>query len=68
MHRQGSLVMFTMSVLPNPLFDVAGVIAGVVRMPVWKFFTAVLLGKVIKSMYVAGAGALGITVLERWLG
>ena len=68
MHRQGSVIMFTMSVLPNPLFDVAGVLAGVVRMPVWKFFTAVLLGKVVKSMYVAGAGALGLTLIERWLG
>lgn len=68
MHRQGSLVMFTMSVLPNPFFDVAGVIAGVVRMPIWKFFVAVLLGKVIKSAYVAGAGALGLSVIERWVG
>ena len=60
--------MFTMSVLPNPFFDVAGVIAGAVRMPVWKFFIAVLLGKVIKSMYIAGAGALGLTIIERWTG
>lgn len=68
MHKQGSVVMFTMSVLPNPFFDVAGVIAGAVRMPVWKFFLAVLLGKVIKSMYIAGAGALGLTIIERWTG
>lgn len=68
MHRQGSLVMFGMSALPNPLFDVAGVIAGVVRMPLWKFFAAVLLGKVIKSLYVAGAGALGLSIIERWIG
>jgi membrane protein YqaA with SNARE-associated domain len=67
MHRQGSLVMFTMSVLPNPFFDVAGVIAGAVRMPIWKFFLAVLAGKVIKSMYVAGAGALGLSIIERWI-
>jgi uncharacterized membrane protein YdjX (TVP38/TMEM64 family) len=68
MQRQGSVVMFTMSALPNPFFDVAGVIAGAVRMPVWKFFVAVLLGKVVKSMYVAGAGALGLTIIERWTG
>ncbi len=68
MHRQGSVVMFTMAVLPNPFFDVAGVIAGVVRMPLWKFFIAVLLGKIIKSMYVAGAGALGLSIIERWVG
>jgi membrane protein YqaA with SNARE-associated domain len=68
MHKQGSLVMFTMSALPNPVFDVAGVIAGAVRMPVWKFFLAVLLGKVFKSMYIAGAGALGLSIIERWTG
>jgi membrane protein YqaA with SNARE-associated domain len=68
MHKQGSLVMFTMSALPNPFFDVAGVVAGAVRMPVWKFFLAVLLGKVIKSMYIAGAGALGLSIIERWTG
>jgi membrane protein YqaA with SNARE-associated domain len=68
MHKQGSVVMFTLSVLPNPIFDVAGVIAGALRMPLWKFFVAVLLGKVIKSMYVAGAGALGLSIIERWTG
>lgn len=67
MHKQGSLVMFTMAVLPNPLFDIGGVIAGMVRMPMWKFFAAVLLGKVIKSMYIAGSGALGIAAIERWM-
>lgn len=66
MQKQGSLVMFTLSVLPNPFFDVAGVIAGAVRMPIWKFFVAVLLGKIIKSLYVAGAGALGLSIIERW--
>jgi membrane protein YqaA with SNARE-associated domain len=68
MQKQGSVVMFAMSVLPNPFFDVAGVIAGAVRMPIWKFFVAVLLGKIIKSMYIAGAGALGISIIERWTG
>jgi membrane protein YqaA with SNARE-associated domain len=66
MQRQGSIVMFAVSVLPNPFFDVAGVIAGAVRMPIWKFFAAVLLGKILKSMYVAGAGALGLSIIERW--
>lgn len=68
MRRRGSVVMFCMAVIPNPLFDVAGVLAGVVRMPLWKFFCAVLAGKVIKSMYVAGAGVLGVSMLERWMG
>jgi membrane protein YqaA with SNARE-associated domain len=68
MHRQGSVVMFVLAAIPNPIFDLGGVLAGVVRMPLWKFLVAVLLGKVIKSMYVAGAGAAGLHVLQRWFG
>lgn len=68
MRRQGSVVMFIMSVIPNPLFDVAGVLAGAVRMPLWKFFVAVLLGKIIKSSYVAGVGIVSLDVLQRWFG
>ena len=68
MRRRGSVVMFTVAVIPNPIFDVAGVLAGVVRMPVWKFFLAVLLGKIVKSAYVAGAGVIGFSVVQRWFG
>ncbi len=58
MTRYGMVAMFTLSAVPNPLFDLVGVAAGSVRMPVWKFFFSVLAGKTVKSMYVAGAGAL----------
>jgi membrane protein YqaA with SNARE-associated domain len=68
MRRQGVLTMFVMAVIPNPLFDVAGVLAGVVRMPIWQFFLAVLVGKIIKATYVAGLAVLGIETVQRWLG
>lgn len=58
MVKYGTPAMFALSAIPNPLFDLAGVAAGSVRMPLWKFFVAVLAGKTLKSMYVAGAGAL----------
>ena len=45
MERRGVLVMFVMSVIPNPLFDIAGAAAGVVRMPLGRFFLAVLAGR-----------------------
>src|SRR3990170_7370639 len=38
MERNGTLTMFLMSTVPNPLFDVAGLAAGAVRMPMGRFF------------------------------
>src|SRR3990170_2994582 len=38
MERHGTLTMFLMSTVPNPLFDVAGLAAGAVRMPMGRFF------------------------------
>ena len=64
MRRYGAPAMFLMAIIPNPVFDIAGMAAGAARVPVLKFFVAVLLGKIIKSMYVAGAGAL---ILGRFL-
>src|SRR5262249_17826749 len=64
----GSVVMFGMAIIPNPFFDVAGGLAGVGRMPGWGVFSALLLGKTIKSAYVAGPGAVGFRRLGRRLG
>jgi membrane protein YqaA with SNARE-associated domain len=63
MERHGVLTMFVMAVIPNPLFDVAGAAAGVVRMPLGRFFLAVLAGKIIKDMYMAAVGDFGIEAL-----
>ena len=35
--------------IPNPLFDLAGVVCGHYLVPVWKFFCATLLGKLVKG-------------------
>ncbi len=63
MERRGTLSMFLLSVFPNPLFDLAGVAAGAVRMPIRRFFLAVLGGKIIKDLYLAAIGGLGATIL-----
>jgi membrane protein DedA with SNARE-associated domain len=67
MERRGAVTMFLLSVFPNPLFDLAGVAAGAVRMPVRRFFFSVLPGKVIKDIYIAGIGGLGATIFEHLL-
>jgi uncharacterized membrane protein YdjX (TVP38/TMEM64 family) len=62
MERHGTITMFLMSTIPNPLFDVAGLAAGAVRMPMGRFFAAVLSGKIIKDMWLAGLASAGVTV------
>lgn len=71
MHRwmdsHGTITMFLMSTIPNPLFDVAGLAAGAVQMPMKRFFVAVLAGKVIKDTWMAAAGAGGVAVFAHFV-
>ncbi len=67
MERHGMATMFGLSIFPNPLFDLAGVAAGAVRMPIRRFFPAVLSGKIIKDTYLAAIGGLGATVFTHLL-
>lgn len=67
MERRGTITMFLMSTIPNPLFDVAGLAAGAVRMPMRRFFFAVLAGKILKDTWMAALASAGVTVFARWL-
>lgn len=71
MTRFGLWVIFVLSMVPNPLFDVAGIASGVMKIPVWKFLAVTWVGKVIKSTLVALAGAGMMSTLgpliQRWL-
>jgi len=64
MHRNGSVIMFIFSAVPNPIFDVAGTIAGAVKMPIWKFFVSVLLGKTLKDIVLAATGLAGLNIIQ----
>ena len=67
MEKRGFITMFVMSTIPNPFFDVAGLAAGAVQMPLRSFFFAVLSGKVIKNTWLAAAGGLGVGVVAHLL-
>jgi membrane protein YqaA with SNARE-associated domain len=62
MRRYGVVALFVLAVLPNPLFDIAGIMAGAMRMPVWQFLLGAGLGKVVKNIAFAFAG----DPLVRW--
>jgi uncharacterized membrane protein YdjX (TVP38/TMEM64 family) len=63
---RGPLIIFVLAAIPNPVFDVAGIAAGVVRMPVAVYLLAAAAGKIIKNVVVAsGAGAFAGLALAR---
>lgn len=57
--RYGILTIVFLAILPLPLFDLAGIAAGSLRMALPKFISATLVGKLIKMWLVAYAGATG---------
>ena len=67
MVKRGVITMFLMSTFPNPLFDVAGLAAGAVQMPMRSFFVSVLGGKVIKNTWRAAAGGFGVGLFAKIL-
>lgn len=65
--RWGMLTIFILSIVPF-VFDLAGIAAGVVRFPLWKFFLACWLGRTILYLVIAWGGALGWEALLNFLG
>jgi membrane protein YqaA with SNARE-associated domain len=65
MRRRGGLVIFVLAFVPNPIFDLAGAAAGILRYPAWRFLLFCFLGKTPRSILVAFAGAYALQgVLE----
>ena len=61
--RRGWVAIVLLGLIPNPLFDFAGLAAGALRMPAWKFLTAATVGKTIRSVIIAYGCAYGIDLL-----
>ncbi len=55
--RYTSPVLFFLAILPLPIFDFAGILAGALRMPVLRFLAIVISGKIIKHVGAAYLGA-----------
>jgi uncharacterized membrane protein YdjX (TVP38/TMEM64 family) len=60
MERYGTIVITLMAAVPNPVFDMVGLIAGSMRMRWWRFIIAAWIGKTIQSMITAYAGAVSL--------
>jgi len=68
MKKYGLWTIFVLAAIPNPLFDLAGMVSGAGRIPVWKFLSVTFLGKIIKFMVIAFIGAGSLKVLGTFIG
>jgi membrane protein YqaA with SNARE-associated domain len=56
MEKYGDVTILVLAFIPNPLFDLAGMTAGILKMPVWKFLVFCVIGKILKMMMFAYTG------------
>jgi membrane protein YqaA with SNARE-associated domain len=67
MKKWGSLTIFVLSAAPL-FFDLAGIAAGALRFPIWKFFIACWLGRTILYLAIAWAGVIGLEWVRDLIG
>jgi len=68
MRRHGTLTVFCLAAVPNPLIDVGGIAAGVAGMSMQRFVTVMFLGKTVNYVTVAYIVSSGIEGLQRLMG
>jgi len=59
MKKYGLWTIFVLAIIPNPAFDLAGIVAGATKIPVYRYLIVVWAGKLIKFWIFSflGAGA-----------
>jgi len=68
MRRWGGWAIFVFAAAPLPIVDVAGVVAGAIGYPVWKFLLIAWPGKSLKYIILVLAGAWGWDIVLGWFG
>jgi uncharacterized membrane protein YdjX (TVP38/TMEM64 family) len=66
MEKYGLWTLFILAAVPNPLFDLAGIVAGATKIPVYKYFIVVWLGKLIKFVAISFIGAGSVSIIDRF--
>ena len=64
--RYGSATVFVFSLAPVLPIDVAGIVAGALRFPVWKFLAACFAGKALLYIVLTLAISWGWNSIEKW--
>jgi uncharacterized membrane protein YdjX (TVP38/TMEM64 family) len=65
MEKYGNVTILVLAFIPNPLFDLAGMVAGILKMPIWKFLIYCVVGKILKMMMFAYAGDWAFNLIDR---
>lgn len=55
--KYGDIVIFVLALIPNPFFDIGGMVAGALKMPLWRFLFWCWLGKIGKMLFFAYGSA-----------
>ena len=63
MRRYGMITLFVLAAVPNPIFEIAGLSAGAVRMNFWRFLGPVMAGKILRGMALAYLGEISVHIL-----
>ncbi len=67
MEKYGLAAISVLAAIPNPLFDMAGIVAGTLRIKWWQFLLAAWAGKTVQAIFIAYAGALSLGWVEQLL-
>jgi len=63
-HRRWSdLMILIMAFIPNPFFDLAGIAAGTLKIPIWRFYIFCAAGSIMKMLAFAYGGS---TLFNLW--
>ena len=65
--RYGPWAILVMAAIPNPFFDLVGIAAGVMKMPIGRFLLFCWAGQVIKMIFIAYAGAFSLNWLAGFI-
>ena len=65
MRKHGDVTILVLAFIPNPLFDLAGMTAGILKVSIWKFLFYCLIGKILKMMMFAYAGEWIMNLVDK---
>lgn len=63
MSKWGSLSIFLLALIPNPLFDLVGISAAIMKYPMWKFILVGAAGRLPKHILFSYLGYWGIHLM-----
>lgn len=68
LERHAFLIIVAMAIIPNPVFDTVGLLAGSINYPLRRFWLACLIGNTVKYTAVAYFGVYLGETTRHWLG